>query len=126
MRAAFLAAFTAVAMGGAALPVKAGAKGNVVLKPADGQSFEVGSGKAVGYFLAKNGACELTLMVAPIGDLDDVKGAGSRVRFTVAPGQTGAFESPEGGALQFSCAGDAKSLTVKPFQRVAFAETKAN
>ncbi len=120
MRAGFFAAVAAVAMGAAAIPVKAAEK-SVVLAPATGQSFEVGSGKTVGYFLANDGRCELTLMVAPKGDLDEIKGAGQRVRFSVAPGQAGVFESPEGGALQFTCATGAKSMTVAPFQRVAYA-----
>lgn len=124
MRAFFLAAAAALAMSVAA-PVYAGESGRVVLKPATGKSFEVGAEKTVGYFLAKDGQCELTLMVAPVGDVDEVKGAGTRVRFAVAPGQTGVFDSPEGKALQFSCARNAKTMTVEPFQRVAYAPVKA-
>lgn len=120
MRGMIIAATAALAISAAA-PVIAGDAGRVVLDPAEGRSFEVGAGKAVGYFMAKNGTCELTLMLAPKGDVDEVKGAGARVRFNVEPGQTGAFESPEGGALQFTCGVSAKSMTVQPFQRVAYA-----
>ncbi len=125
MRAGLLAAITAIAMGAAALPVSSKDAGKVVLSPASGKSFQVGSEKAVGYFMAKDGQCELTLMVAPVGDFDSVKGAGSRVRFAVAPGRTGVFESSEGGALQFTCEIGAKSMTVQPFQRVAYADRKS-
>ncbi|MBU1212131.1 MAG: hypothetical protein KJ587_12755 [Alphaproteobacteria bacterium] len=124
MRAFIIAATVAAAVGVSAI-ANAGDTARVVLEPAAGQSFEVGAGKAVGYFLAKEGQCELTLMVAPVGDIDDVKGAGARVRFDVAPGHTGVFESPEGGALQFTCEAGAKAMSVQPFQRVAFADRKA-
>lgn len=124
MRAGFFAAATAIALGAAALPVSA-KDARVVLKPAKGQSFDVGADKAVGYFLAKDGQCELTLMMAPAGDMDSVKGAGSRLRFAVAPGKTGVFESPEGGALQFTCESGAKAMSVEPFQRLAYADRKA-
>ena len=124
MRVGFFAAIAAVAMGAAALPVSSKDLGKVVLAPASGKSFVVGTEKTVGYFLAKDGQCALTLMVAPIGDFDSVKGAGARVQFAVAPGQTSVFESSEGGALQFTCEAGAKSMTVQPFQRVAFADRK--
>lgn len=125
MRASILAASAALALGLAA-PVHASGTGRVVLEPATGKSFQVGTEKTVGYFLAKDGHCELTLMVAPVGDIDEVKGAGTRVRFTVAPGRTGVLDSAEGPALQFSCAADAKTMTVEPFQRVAYAVRKAS
>ncbi|MCH9807818.1 MAG: hypothetical protein K0U74_08810 [Alphaproteobacteria bacterium] len=124
MRAFIIAATAAVAMSVAA-PAIAGNAARVVLDPAKGQSFEVGTGKAVGYFLAKDGTCALTLMLAPKGDIDEVKGAGTRVRFDIAPGKTGAFESPEGGTLQFTCEAGAKQMTVKSFDRVAYAAPKA-
>lgn len=125
MRSGFFAAAAALSMGAAALPVKA-AEGRVVLAPAKGQSFAVGGEKAVGYFLAKDGQCELTLTVAPAGDADAVKGAGQRLRFAVAPGSTGQFETAEGGALQFTCGSGAKSMSVAPFERVAYADMKSN
>lgn len=124
MRAGFFAAATAIVLGAASLPVSA-RDARVVLQPAKGQSFDVGSDKAVGYFLAKDGQCELTLMVAPAGDGNSIQGAGSRVRFAVAPGKVGVFETPEGGALQFTCGTAAKSMSVEPFQRLAYADRKA-
>lgn len=116
---AFILAASAAAVLSLAAPVSASELHSVVLKPAKGQSFEVGANKAVGYFLAKDGKCAVTLMVAPAGEKDDVKGAGTRVSFDVEPGATGAFEASEGQALQFACEAGAKTLTVKPFERVA-------
>ncbi|MEQ8826022.1 MAG: hypothetical protein RIC14_16770 [Filomicrobium sp.] len=118
MRAIVFAAATAVAISLSA-PASAADLHNVVLKPGKGQSFKVGANTAVGYFLEKGGKCAVTLMVAPAGEIDTVKGAGSRVRFDVEPGATGAFEAAEGEALQLTCAADAKTLAIKPFQRVA-------
>lgn len=124
MRTGLFAAATAIALGAAALPVSAKDL-SVTLSPASGKSFNVGADKAVGYFLAKDGQCELTLMVAPAGDMDSIKGAGSRVRFAVAPGNASVFETSEGGALQFTCESGAAKMSVQPFQRIAYADRKA-
>ncbi len=124
MRASIIAVTAAIAMSVAA-PVLAGNAARVVLDPAKGHSFDVGEGKAVGYFLAKGGQCELTLVLAPKGGIDEVKGAGTRVRFDVAPGKTGAFETPEGGALKFTCDADGKHMTVQSFNRLAYVTPKA-
>lgn len=125
MRAGLIAAATALLMGAAAMPVASKDIDRVVLSPASGKSFEVGDEKTVGYYLVKKGQCELTLMVAPVGDFDTIKGAGARFRFAVSPGRAGVFESPEGRALQFTCEAGAKSMTVQSFQRVAYTDRKA-
>ena len=119
MRAFILAASLAASL--ATAPAIAQDTGRYVLEPAQGQSFEVGAGKAVGYYTIKDGHCKLTLTFAPEKDADGVKGAGNRVSFVVAPGDNGLIESPEGKSVMFFCERDAKHMSVVPFKRVAYA-----
>lgn len=125
MRAFIIAASLAASLGAAA-PAISGETGRVILGPAEGQSFEIGSGKAVGYYVAKNGNCKLTLTFAPKANAEGVKGAGTRVSFQVAPGDNGMVESPEGKSIMFFCERDAKHMSVVPFKRIAYATPKAS
>jgi len=125
MRALILAASLAATLGAAA-PAISGETGRVVLDPAKGHSLEIGSGKAVGYYLAKDGNCKLTLTFAPKGNTEGVKGAGTRVSFLVAPGDKGMVESPEGKSVMFFCERDAKHMSVVPFKRIAYVAPKAS
>ncbi len=120
MRAKILAASLAASLAAAA-PAIAQDTGRYVLDPAKGQSFDVGSGKAVGYYMIKDGYCKLTLTFAPKENANGVKGAGTRVSFVVAPGDNGLVESPEGKSVMFFCERDAKHMSVVPFKRIAYA-----
>lgn len=110
--AALMAAMTSVAF---AAPLAQ----PITLKPAKGQSFDVGSKHAVAYFMAKGGICSLTVLMADRGE-DNIKGAATRVTIPVIPTRAARFDTAEGKTLEFACAPSAASMNVKILDQVAF------
>lgn len=99
------------------------ADGAVALKPIKGQSFDVGSKRAVTYFKAADGICNLTLLMSDrMGEDGAIPvAAASRVNVSVAPGKTARIDTAEGKSLEFRCTAGAKVMTVKPLEQVAWA-----
>lgn len=95
-----------------------------IMKPKQGISFDAGSRRAVGYFLADGGICNLTVLLADTGLNDEVKGAATRVSMPVIPKKAARIDTIEGKTLEFSCAASAQSMTVKVLDQVAFATAK--
>lgn len=90
------------------------------LKPRQGISLDVGSKRAVGYFLADSRVCNLTLLVADrMAETDLSIPAATRLQFEVAAGSDVRVDTTEGKALGFSCATDAKSMRVDRLEQVA-------
>lgn len=98
------------------------ADGAVALKPIRGQSFDVGNKRAVTYFKAADGICNLTLLMSDrLGDDGAIPAtAASRVNVAVAPGKTARIDTAEGKSLEFRCTAGAKVMTVKPLEQVAW------
>jgi hypothetical protein len=93
-----------------------------LLAPGKGASFDVGSTHIVGYFGAKGGQCDLTVMVGEAMSEDSaIPAAGSRVHVLVAPGTSARIDTAAGKSLAFVCAKGATAMTVKPIERVAYA-----
>ncbi len=92
----------------------------IVLKPAKGQSFDVGSKHAVAYYMAKGGVCSLTVLMADRGE-DNIKGAATRITIPVIPTRAARFDTADGKTLEFACAPSAASMGVKILDQVAFA-----
>jgi len=94
----------------------------VELTPGRGQSFDVGEKRAVSYFLARDGVCSLTLLLADAySDEGDVlPGAATRMSVTVAPGQPARIDTAGGTSLGFTCGSNAASMTVTPMTQVAW------
>jgi hypothetical protein len=97
----------------------------VQFKPMHGVSLHLQTKHAVGYYLAENDVCHLTLVV---GDeiKDDVLPALAPARFraSVEAGQQARFDTGEGTELQFSCAPGATAMTVVPLRQVAYSATQ--
>jgi hypothetical protein len=93
----------------------------VNFKPNQGVSLHLGQKHAVGYFVADNGACQLTLVVG-----DEIKGdelpttVSARFRAAVDAGKTARFDTGSGTELQFSCTPGAVAMTVEPLNQVAY------
>ncbi len=76
-------------------------------------SHELGSKKAVGYFLSHNGACQLTLMVAEAVDVDVAPpSSAAKLSVSILPGQSASLSSEEGQSMLMTCGADAQTLTV--------------
>lgn len=103
------------ALAGDAVPAR-------LLLPGKGASFDVGTTHMVGYYGAKGGQCDLTVMVGEaMGDDLAIPGAGSRVHVVVAPGAAARIDTAAGKSLAFVCAMGAAAMTVKPIERMAYA-----
>ncbi len=116
-RVAAVLALTALigAAGAASDPV------TVQFKPLHGVSLHLQTKHAVGYYLAENDVCHLTLVVG-----DEIKDdapptlAPARFRAAVEASQQARFDTGEGTELQFSCAPGATAMTVVPLRQVAY------
>jgi hypothetical protein len=91
---------------------------------APGQSHllnvEVGSKRAVAYFLNESGQCKLTILVAQAFNGEDVPDP-STVRFEVAldPARSALFDTAEGKALEFTCQTKAEAMNIRSLDQVA-------
>jgi hypothetical protein len=94
-----------------------------VVRPLAGLSFDLGSKKAVGYFVAESAGCNLTLLVGDSAR-DASEGAKGTVpaRFNtlIASGRTARIDSGEGLSVEFFCSTGAKWLTTRVMEQVAY------
>lgn len=117
------ATFVGLALIKGAAPVSADSAPSLkVFAPAKGISLTVGPKRAIGYFTANNGHCDLTVMIAD-GYSDAVLPGSKPVRIntSVLAGSATRIETLEGPALQFACADGAMTMSVQPIDRLAYA-----
>lgn len=93
----------------------------LTMKPFHGISFDVGTKRAVTYFLADNGTCDLVVTLADPPSWDDNIPAFSAQRFEAAipAGKSRRFSSAEGKTLEFSCQARADAMSVKAVEQIA-------
>lgn len=96
----------------------------LTMKPKQGVSFDVGTKHAVGYYLAKGGICNLTVLMAESNEAEAVKGAATRVTIPVIPTQAARVDNAEGKTMEFACAPSAESMTVRIMDQVAYAPSR--
>src|ERR1700720_2058262 len=83
-RAAFAMAFAGIsAMAGPAMTRATDSASPLTMKPLQGVSFDIGTKRAVSYFLSDGDTCKLTLMLAEVAYGDEVNGL-TVTRMTVA------------------------------------------
>jgi hypothetical protein len=110
-------AFTCVsAMAGYAMTRVADPASPLIMKPLQGVSFDIGTKRAVSYFLT----CKLTLTLAEVVHDDEVNGL-TAVRMTVAVevGKVAHFDT-EGKSLEFKCQAGAQAMIATMIIRVAY------
>lgn len=110
---------SALALTGAATAMADEATG-LKMAPRHGISFDVGSKRAVSYYLGQGGICNLTVLMADSTELDAVKGAATRVTIPVIPAKSARIDTAEGKTLEFKCAPSATAMTVKVLEQVAY------
>ncbi|MDX2258283.1 MAG: hypothetical protein NW205_05135 [Hyphomicrobiaceae bacterium] len=99
----------------------AGDAASLKMKPKHGVSIQIGGKHAAGYFLAKAGACDLTvLMSAPTEDMSTAVAA-TRLNVAVAPARPARIDTGEGKVLEFSCGPAAGEMTLRVLDQVAAA-----
>lgn len=101
--------------------VSAGEAVSLKMAARHGVSFDVGSKRAVSYYLAEGGVCNLTVLMAESTVEDEVKGAATRVTIPVIPTRSARIDTAEGKTLEFRCAPSAQTMTVKVLGQVAVA-----
>lgn len=116
-------AFVGLALVKGAVPVNAeSAPVLKVFAPAKGISLTVGPKRAIGYFIANKGHCDLTVMIADkYSDEAPTASKPVRVNTVVVAGSATRIETLEGPALQFACAEGAMTMSVQPVERIAYA-----
>ena len=88
--------------------------GPSVFHATEAMTYLIGSKRAIGYFLNKDGACQLTLMIAEAVD-PDLAQPPSAARMTVSmmPGQSMALGSAEGESMVATCGADGQTIEIK-------------
>ena len=111
----------AIAFAGAFTGVSAMAGYGMTMKPLQGVSFDIGTKRAVSYFLSDNGACKLSLMLAEVVQDDEVNGlTAARMTVAVEVGKVAHFDTAEGKSLEFKCQAGAQVMSVNVLDRVAY------
>src|SRR5438552_13993418 len=86
----------------------------LTMKPLQGVSFDIGTKRAVSYFLNDDDGCELTLTLAEVAHDDEVKGlTATRITVAVQPGKAAHLDTAEGKSVQFKCQGGAHVMSVE-------------
>jgi hypothetical protein len=109
-----------LALGSAGASKAGEASQPLTMKPLHGVSFDVGTKRAVSYFLSESGRCKLTLIVADQMK-DDTPPTDTPVRFeaTIDAGNGTRIDTPEGKGLQFECKPGSLAMSVIEVRQLA-------
>jgi|GEM_PF-3342177 len=97
-------------------------------KPIEAVTKDLGSKSALAYFVSKDGACSVVLMISEKFDPDGPPPrSASRVRLLLPVGQMVSMDSEEGGSLNIECAHEAASMrvTTGPREEIMTLQQKA-
>jgi hypothetical protein len=87
--------------------------GPQTFKPAEGMIQDLGSKRAIGFFLKVGGACQMTLMIAGPVAADGASASSASMSFDMIPGQSVALGSADGETLVATCGAGAETIEVK-------------
>lgn len=121
-KAIIAAGFAGLALIKGAAPVWAdGANAAAEFRPLSAISLTVGEKRAIGYFFANAGSCDLTLFLAD-AFLESAEQPSQpvRVKITIGAGNTASVDSAAGKALAFVCSSNATTMSVQPVNRIAY------
>lgn len=93
--------------------------GTKTFRQLDGVSINVGSKRMVGYFLAQNYSCNLTLFMSDQQAEDEVPNSAARVRQVLAANSSARIDTAEGESLELACQPGASGMTVRLLKQVA-------
>jgi hypothetical protein len=109
----------AVAMAGPSM-TRAAVASPLIIKPLQGVSFDIGTKRAVSYFLSDGDTCKLTLMLAEVAHDDEVNGpTAARMTIAVEVGKTAHLDTAEGKSLEFQCQARAQAMSIEVLNRTA-------
>ena len=82
-------------------------------RPLQGVSFDIGTKRAVSYFLSDDHACKLTLMLAELVNDDESNGlAATRVTVAVEVDKAAHLDTAEGKSLEFKCQPGGQEMSI--------------
>ena len=87
--------------------------GPQTFKPAEGMIQDLGSKRAIGFFLKVGGSCQMTLMIAEPVATDGAPASSASMSFDMIPGQSVALGSAEGETLVATCGAGAETVEIK-------------
>src|SRR3984893_17645677 len=103
-RAAFAMAFAGISAMAGPSTTRADPASPLTMKPLQGVSFDIGTKRAVSYFLSDDDTCKLTLMLAEVAHDDEVNGpTAARLTIAVEVGKAAHLDTAEGKSLEFKC-----------------------
>ena len=86
----------------------------LTMKPLQGVSFDIGTKRAVSYFLSDNNACKLTLTLAEVVHDDEVNGlTATRMTVAVEADKAANLDTTEGKSLEFKCQPGAQVMRIE-------------
>ena len=92
----------------------------LTMQPLQGVSFDIGTKRAVSYFLSDDDTCKLTLMLAEVAHDDEVNGpTAARLTIAVEVGKA-AHLDVEGKSLEFKCQAGAQAMSIEVLNRAAY------
>ncbi|MGC2319405.1 MAG: hypothetical protein WA615_23395, partial [Bradyrhizobium sp.] len=93
----------------------------LTMKPQQGVSFDIGTKRAVSYFLIDGNSCKLTLMLAEVVHGDEVNGpTTTRVTVAIEAGKAAHLDTTEGKTLEFKCLGGAHVMSVEASNQATY------
>jgi hypothetical protein len=113
-------AFAGLAVAHGAVPARADGAKELKVAPLKVINLDVGAKRAIGYYLADNGSCNLTVLLSDVNYLDGTTPSASRVNVTVAAGTSAKVDTIDGTTMAFTCATGASSMSVNTFERYAY------
>lgn len=94
-------------------------------RPAQGISFDVGSKRAVGYYTAAAGKCNLTLMLSEASEADGyAPQSAARFKVSVNAGSSARVDTADGKSLEFGCEPAAAKMSVRTLEQFAVVPAK--
>jgi hypothetical protein len=113
-KAAFAMAFAGIsAMAGPAMTRATDSASPLTMKPLQGVSFDIGTKRAVSYFLSDGDTCKLTLMLAEVVYGDEVNVlAVTRMTVAVEADKAVHLDTAEGKSVEFKCQAGAQVMTI--------------
>jgi hypothetical protein len=92
----------------------------MTMTPLHGISFDIGTKRAISFYLNNAGQCRLVLTLADalVGD-EPPAASTTRYETTVPAADNTRIVLPEGNALEFVCHAEARAMSVKPAAQLA-------
>ena len=113
-------AFSALSVAHGAAPARADGAKELRVGPLKAINLDVGAKRAIGYYLAEQGNCNLTVLLSDVFyEGEGTTPSATRMKVTVGGGTSAEVDTIDGTTMAFTCAPTASDMSVRVFERVA-------